>query len=77
MDRQEALKQIMGGYDDVWMKGLQVKRAAKAGQSATEASEMSPEEAGEECEPGEREPDDADDGMDEETKAQLEQLLSQ
>lgn len=78
MDRQEALKKLMGGYDDVWMRAIQAKRAAKSGQGSPEASETPPGEASEELEPGEREPDsDPDDGMDEETKAQLLELLSQ
>lgn len=76
MDRDEAIKRIMGGYDDVWMKGLQAKRAAKTGHGSTGPPEgPQSEEAGEECE---REPEGgADDEMDEETKAQLLELLSQ
>lgn len=78
MDREEALKRIMSGYDDVWTKAIQAKRAAKSGQGATEAAEKPPVDGEEERDPSEREPDnDPDDGMDEETKAQLLELLSQ
>lgn len=75
MDREEAIKRIMSGFDDVWMKGIQAKRAAKAGQAPKEEGLEAGEE---ERDPGEREPDGApDDEMDESTKAELLELLSQ
>jgi hypothetical protein len=78
LDRDEAVKRIMGGFDDVWMKGIQAKRAAKSGQGSPSEPKEEGIEAGEECEPGEREPEgDTDDGMDEATKAELLELLSQ
>jgi len=86
VDREEAIKRIMGGFDDVWMKGIQAKRAAKSGQGSPgeppgDEPDPSPDrdrEASEERDPNEREPDgDPDDGMDEETKAELLKLLSE
>lgn len=75
MDREEAIKKLMGGYDEVWLKAIQAKRAAKSGASDANEKPLSENDES----PGEEtgEDNDTDDGMNEETKAQLLELLSQ
>jgi hypothetical protein len=75
MDWQSIAKQVMGNYDSTWMDAIKKKRSAKSTQAQPGAGEETPAEEAAEGAPH-AEPD-GDEGMDEETKAKLLQMLSE